>query len=154
MRNIPQFFICLCLVFASQLSCGTTELTRELSYAKTEVQCGDFLDELKKKPNNLIFLGCEKTNDAQLHVFKASYKVLGKDAVEIERYLQKYFQMPKLRFVCCGWEMSPDRGTYKNSKGFDYQIMMRSEETLINNRSDWGKIPFFYIEVILPLEEP
>lgn len=152
MRKINLFFICLCLVFLSGLSCRKTELTRELSYTKTEKPCGDFLAELKKKPNNLIFLGCEDSG-SYLKALTAKYKVLGKDAAEIESYFQKHFQMPKLHFACCGWELSPDKGTYKNSKGLEYKIEMFSEETLIKDRNDWEKIPFFYIDVTLYLEE-
>lgn len=144
MQKLAQVFTCLVLILASGSSCPEI---------KTQRQCGDFLAEFSKKPKHIIFLDCQETNDAQIKVLKASYKVSGKDAAETEAYLQRYFQMPKLSFVCCGWETGRDQGKYKNDQGFDYQIYMFSEETLINDRNDWGKIPFFYISVILPLEE-
>jgi hypothetical protein len=152
-------YICLGFFLVHGLS-QNIALAEAEDNGKTEQSCGDFLNELGKSPERLIFLDCQKTTEAQLDVLKATYKVSGEDAADIESYLQQSFQMPHLKFVCCGWEPGPGRGSYKpgaatnNSSGFEYQITMWSEETLIDDRSDWNKIPFFYVAVILPLEQP
>ncbi|MCP2726995.1 hypothetical protein [Limnofasciculus baicalensis] len=64
--------------------------------------------------------------------------------------------MSELRFLCCGWEAvrrienanSPSYGSFKDSRGYKYKVSMFSQETLINARQDWHKIPFFYVDVI------
>ncbi|MFY9226130.1 MAG: DUF4952 domain-containing protein [Blastocatellia bacterium] len=151
MQKIIYIFISLFLL--SQLSCVKTLVADELN-KKNKTECDDFLAKIGKKPKDLLFIECERTNQSQIDVFKASYKVLGTNAAQVENYLQNTFQMPKLHFVCCGWETSPDKGIYKNSEGFDYQIEMWSEETIIGDRNEWEKIHFFYVSVTLPLEKP
>jgi hypothetical protein len=70
--------------------------------------------------------------------------------------------MSKLKFLCCGWEPVPvtengvessRTGSYKDQHGYYYDILMHSPETLINERQDWQKIPFFYVRVTAFLED-
>lgn len=126
----------------------------------TEPHCRDFLQHLHKKPAHLVFVGCEPGRDAQIRVLKARYRVAGADAAGVERYLHQHSKMPKLRFVCCGWEpelrgnTSNNRGTLTNLQGLPFDVIMGSAETLVADRQQWKKIDWFYVTVTEPLEEP
>lgn len=127
---------------------------------QAEPQCGDFLSRIGKKPQDLQFISCKKTKEQQLNALQAIYRVPGSKAVEVEKGLVKNFQMPKLRFVCCGWESSsnsphPSReGSFRDSERNPYWVRMHSEETIAHKRANWSKISYFIVTVTLPLEEP
>ncbi len=147
---------------------GTTLITLLTSTANSqmlsqgETDCKDMMAILVDKPQELQFLECKPTKHMQLNVLETSYQVPGKDAGEVEKFLQQKFKMSKLRFLCCGWEPIeviknenyPGYGGYRDSLGYNYQIRMFSGETLINQRQDWKSIPFFYIRVIKFIESP
>lgn len=124
--------------------------------------CEDFLAKLGDKPEELEFSGCKKYQKFSREALESRYTVTGKDAASVERFLQQKFQMPELRFLCCGWEQvrrientnSPGYGSFRDSRGYKYQVTMFSQETLITERSDWHNIPFFYVDVTLYLEQP
>ncbi len=63
------------------------------------------------------------------------------------------FSMPKLRFVCCGWEALGGRGFYKFND-YSMGVTMYSSESLIMDRNHWAEIPKFIVEVTLYLEQP
>ncbi len=123
-----------------------------------EPKCGDFLSFIGKKPKDLQFLNCEKTKENQIYVLKASYQVSGAQAPGVEAALVESFQMPRLRFICCGWESFSKNsgqspwGEYESNQGDRYTISMFSQETLLDRRTDWEKINAFYITVIFPIE--
>ncbi|HBE58733.1 MAG TPA: DUF4952 domain-containing protein [Cyanobacteria bacterium UBA11149] len=124
--------------------------------------CEDFLAKLGNKPEELEFAGCKKYKKFSLEALEARYKVTGKDAPKVERFLQQKFQMSELRFLCCGWEPvrrientnSPGYGSFRDSRGYEYEVSMFSQETLIDERQDWQNIPFLYVDVTLYLEQP
>ncbi len=124
-------------------------------YAAKEPVCADFLAELNKKPPHLEYQGCKKNDTHQMY-FEAEYRASGVHAASVEAYLIKTFDMPKLRFVCCGWESSngeTSNGQFHRLAGPDqyaddhvYLVTMGSVETL---QKDWQKIPYFQVTVRL-----
>jgi Domian of unknown function (DUF4952) len=120
------------------------------------------MTRLVGKPTQLTFLSCQAIQGAQIRSLEARYQVTGKDAALVEAFLQQKFQMSPLRFVCCGWEPGkreqdsrlPRLGQYRDQQGYNYQITMHSGETLVTQRQDWAKIPFFYVKVTKFLEDP
>jgi hypothetical protein len=116
--------------------------------------CGDFLAAVGHKPEELEFLGCEKGSHAQLAVLRARYRARGADAAMVEEYLVFYSGMPRLRFACCGWENA--RGGYGRltKDAEEYSVSMCSDESLYSSRSEWFKIPLFYVVVEFFLEVP
>ena len=61
--------------------------------------------------------------------------------------------MPKLKFVCCGWEPLGSRGFYKFN-GYSMSVTMYTSESLIKDMNLWKDIPKFIVEVTLYLVEP
>lgn len=116
--------------------------------------CGDFLARWDKKPAALKFAGCETGEIQQVGVLTSSYTVQGADAIEIEKVLQREFGMAPLRFLCCGWEVSPAKGQvaphygkFVDPKGAEFKVSMYGGETLVRDRKNWHKIPEFRIKV-------
>lgn len=129
------------------------------SFGSTKPQCGNFLKFLSKQPKHLVFLECKNEHDAQVKVLRARYRVSGVHAASVERYFVQQTGMQKLVFLCCGWETVPNQagnryGYLKSQFEFDYEIDMGSGETVYSRRTDWNKIPWFYLTVQLPLESP
>ncbi|MFK3646107.1 DUF4952 domain-containing protein [Pseudomonas protegens] len=52
-------------------------------------ECGDFLKAMTDPPKSLEFFRCESRPQDQGAPLTASYRVKGKDAHEVERYLQR-----------------------------------------------------------------
>lgn len=103
----------------------------------------------------LTFMSCEKTFDHQLQVLETWYQVNGENARFVENYLEKKYNMGKLKFICCGWEIGlvdgvKGYGDYKDKANYNHSVRMYSEETLKEN---WEKI-IFYVQDILYLEGP
>lgn len=122
--------------------------------------CGDFLARWNKKPAALKFIQCETWERAQVSTLTSSYTVQGADAIEIEKFLQRQFGMTPLRFLCCGWEVSPAKGgvsphygRYIDPEGAKFEVSMSSGETLLNSRRAWHKIPEFHIQITTYLGE-
>jgi hypothetical protein len=124
-------------------------------------QCGDFLSAINQKPKYLDFVGCEKTERHGLAALESQYQVKGINAKSVEGFFVKTAQMPKLRYLCCGWESTPENpktdrrtGTYKSGSNL-YEISMSSGETTTGKRrASWPKIPAFHVEAVLYLESP
>lgn len=166
MKKLPLIVVGTSLL---ALSIGLSLFTYSLvSQANQEVQlkaqitCKDFLLEFGDKPQELEFLECERTKYFQLDSLVARYRVSGKDAATVESFLQQKFKMSKLKFLCCGWEpvfvmengdYSSGDGSYMDKYGYRYTIDMHSEETLVNERQDWGNIPVFHVKVVAILED-
>ena len=118
--------------------------------------------DLVGKLTAIEFLECKVTLQSHVKVLKAKYRVKGTEADLAERFLQQKFKMTELKFVCCGWSPvivsqtgnRPGNGQIRDSKGYSYEITMYSEETVLNQRQDWVKIPLFYIKVTKFLESP
>ena len=132
--------------------------TKELS----EPQCADFLAQLNHKPPSLEFVSCEKTTIHGLRALAAEYRVAGENAARVEAYFVKTSRMPKMRFMCCGWESMPPPnklatqsliGVYKKN-AIEYAVTMASPETLVNQRKRWHEIPYFQVKIVRYLESP
>ena len=63
----------------------------------------------------------------------------------------KSFRLPRLKFLCCGWETRPVQ--FRDSAGHEYSIFMGSTETIVTRRADWRKIAEFEITVERLTEE-
>lgn len=134
--------------------------------AGTEPVCGDFLAMAGKKTIHLEFMGCEPDKNAQLRVLRALYRVPGRDAIEVEKYLVAETGMKPLSFICCFWEPIPGEGGRYGYLPHDqwpgsedailnqYEVSMASEETLHNTRAKWPQISWFHVSVTLFLETP
>lgn len=121
--------------------------------AQAELRCEDFLAKLSDKPASVELLECTQDIAAQGKPFVARYRVKGSDAREAEQYMGRRFDLPKLRYICCGWDSTPY--FYRdNTTGLGYMLGMASEETPVNERDSWPEIKFFYIDVSLATEDP
>ena len=79
---------------------------------------------------------------------EAAYRVTGRDAACAEQFMQEWFAIPPLKFVCCYWEMGVYWVSYRDQRtDVEYYVRMSSEETLHNQREAWGDIGYFYIAV-------
>lgn len=146
------------------LACAWVPLAMMVAALASPVQaaepvCGDFLARAGHKPAHLQFTGCEPGHSAQIRVLRATYRVAGRFAAGVETALIQTTGMPPLRFICCGWESPPDGqgvryGRFPGSHGFDHEVHMHSEETLVDQRADWPAIGSFHVQVELPLESP
>lgn len=124
------------------------------SAASASPECADFLRAMAEPPPSLEFLRCESAPASQGAPLTASYRVKGRDAHEVERYLQREMGLEHdLRFVCCGWETQGFISYRDKASDRRYQIGMGSEETPYNQRQDWDKIGYFYVTVVFYTEE-
>jgi hypothetical protein len=53
---------------------------------------------------------------------------------------------------CCLWESTEN--SYRDKSGRVFMISMATEETTITSRSQWAKIPYFYVVVDWYPKEP
>lgn len=128
------------------------------SPASASAACGDFLQEIARKPPGLEFVECVKGDNTQLRSLVARYRVPGSQAGEVERYLIRHARMAGLRRYCCVWEPSvrekPRYGSFPSPSGSHYEVSMESGETTIRHRAKWREIPWFHVLVTLYLDEP
>ena len=126
--------------------------------ASASITCGDFLAALAKKPQHLAFVECKAGRLHQLRALIASYRVRGEHAAGVEAYLHRHAKMAMLRFYCCGWEPNvrskPRWGQLRDRHGNWFEVSMSSQEGVVAARKDWRRIDWFYVTVLLPLEEP
>lgn len=158
----PIFLLAILLIFSVFISIFAVE---DESFTNTIVEnkepaCQDFLENINKKPKNLDFIECKKTVLHGDPALESKYRVKGSNALEVEAYFVKTAHMPVLRNICCGWESLPENpatkhpyGIYKSDEN-TYIVSMDSGETLITQRSNWYKIPYFNVTVILYLDSP
>ncbi|MBF0642835.1 DUF4952 domain-containing protein [Pseudomonas protegens] len=117
-------------------------------------ECADFLRDATDPPQVLEFVGCESAPQYQGAPLTATYRVEGRHAHEVERYLQRLSgEASYLKFVCCGWETTGFTYYRDKTTGRRYQLGMGSEETPYSRREQWGKIGYFYVRVVLYTEE-
>ncbi len=136
-------------------------LSTACSQQPTWPTCSDFLESWNKKPNTLTFTGCKRIENAQADRLVATYEVIGAQAEIVESALKEDFDMPALRFLCCGWETTyvptdaeraagtelSTQGRYIDGNGFDFYIDMGSTETLVQERENWSDIDKFYVRI-------
>ncbi len=117
-----------------------------------QASCDDLLAGLHKKPKQLEFVECKSRPDLQGKPLRATYRVKGANAAEVERYLSTAFGMQPLKNNCCLWESG--QRTFQGKDGRVYYLSMGSGETPITQRAEWRKIPYFYVEFSQETEEP
>jgi hypothetical protein len=134
--------------------------TATVSIQKNQSECVDFLEQLNKKPPNLVFEDCTVDTKQGSDVFTANYKVAGQYASAVEAYFVKTAGMPKMRRVCCIWEsLSANNVKRKTNHGLlrankkMYEISMGSE-TSVSQRSQWSSVPSFDVTVTWYRDEP
>ncbi|CAI8772275.1 MULTISPECIES: DUF4952 domain-containing protein [Pseudomonas] len=115
--------------------------------------CENFLSASGAYPKGIEYLGCHQEVEAQTAPLIATYKVKGSEAAVAEAYLQRTYGMGRLQFFCCMWDSLRHFHRDPHS-GIKYQVLMASEETLANQRSQWAQIEFFYITVSVDTLEP
>ena len=138
-KLIPGIFCVMLCIFAGS--------------AKAQPSCKDILAILSDKPEFVELLQCTQDNDAQGKPFVARYRVKGSDALKAEQYMSQSFGLPKLQYICCGWDST--FYFYRDQEtNLGYTLGMGSEETPVNDRDLWAQIKFFYINVFLFTEDP
>lgn len=116
--------------------------------ASTETSCGDFLRRFQAGPVpiQLEFIKCSEGQGGQV-VRTAEYRVRGDRADVVEAFLRKTYSMNELQFVCCGWEPKSGKNGHFEVGDHYFLVSMHSEETLVDDRTRWGEIPFFSVTV-------
>lgn len=121
------------------------------------VPCGDLLKEYATRPDYLEFVGCEE-GEGQL-VVRAEYRVMGRDAQSVERYLVENYEMGPLKWICCGWENQGKNGSftheaitkvnpfYRVSISMFASGEMEDEKGDISLEFDRNQIPYFTVWV-------
>jgi len=120
--------------------------------ARAESGCGDFLAALHQKQKDLVFQGCKQRTDLQGGPWEASYRVAGSRAAEVESHLAREFNIKRLQRTCCLWESA--QNSYRDKQGRLFVISMSTEETTIDSRNQWAKIPYFYVKMDRYREDP
>lgn len=116
-----------------------------MSCGQSNEDCTDFLNIWDKKPASLEFLGCERVEKLPAVLLVTSYSVKNTEAKEVEDLLHNEFNMPRLRFLCCGWENRP--ASYKHSDGFEYKISMYSYGEPSNDEFAWEDYAEYRVDV-------
>jgi hypothetical protein len=119
---------------------------------RTDGSCGDLLAAIDKKPANLEYVECKARADLQGAPQQASYRVTGAHAAEVESYLAKELSVTALHRTCCVWESTEN--SFRSKEGRLFVIAMATEETKIDRREEWSKIPSFTVTVNLYREDP
>lgn len=136
--------------------------------ATLSVQCADFLALLRRKPAGLEFVGCQRIEQYGSKALQADYRVRGAQAEAVEAQLVRTAGMPRLRFICCGWDSAPRNPRTQRGYGVyplpaqlrasadmaQLHISMGSGETLVNRRSAWPSLGYFSVTALLYLESP
>lgn len=124
-----------------------TLLTVSSSSPNANTTCRDYLAQWQLKPEHLEFQRCQPARQVD-HPSKltAIYRVTGSQAAGVEDFLHEEFGMTRIRHICCHWHGHP-WGNYQDAAGQSYSVLMYSEETLLQERSDWPQIPTFTVVV-------
>jgi hypothetical protein len=122
--------------------------------------CTDFLAKLGQKPKALEFVGCKRVRLFGVAALQSDYRVKGAYAGPVESHFVKTAGMPRLRFICCGWESVPPDVRAQRTYGMysanerSYAVSMASGQTLINQRSALHDVDQFSVTVVLYLVQP
>lgn len=119
---------------------------------RADGSCGDLLAAIDKKPANLEFVECKERSDLQGAPQRASYHVTGAHAADVESYLAKELTVKALHRTCCVWESTEN--SFRDKDGRLFVIAMSTEETTIDRREEWSKIPSFTVTVSRYREDP
>ncbi len=141
-------------------TCLTHAIVPRTPASTTVPVCSDFLAKLGQKPKNLEFVGCKRVRLFGVAALQSDYRVKGAYAGPVESHFVKTAGMPRLRFICCGWESVPldvraqrTYGLYTSGER-SYAVSMVSGQTLINQRSALHTVDHFNVTVVLYLTQP
>jgi hypothetical protein len=123
-----------------------------LLVAQNDSTCGDLLAAIQKKPTSLEFQSCRQRADLQGKPDEADYRVPGSHAAEVENFLAKEAGLKRLQRTCCIWESV--KNPFEDRSGQRLEITMATEETTIDKKKQWAKIPYFYVKVYRYRELP
>ncbi|MDR5810526.1 DUF4952 domain-containing protein [Caballeronia sp. LZ019] len=111
--------------------------------------CGDLLSEMKLQRSDIEFVRCEYQSGDGADGLKATYRVAGKDILNVENWLIRSAGVMRLRFACCGWETSD--GVIKDRKGSTYYIGMGGEAYfdghMYDTRKELTRMPYINLYV-------
>jgi Domian of unknown function (DUF4952) len=152
---VPRAVLCLALLCA----CSRAQASVPRASANTGPPlCTDFLAKLNQKPKNLEFIGCKPVRLFGTSALQSDYRVKGAFAGPIEGHLVRTAGMPRLRFICCGWESVPvdvraqrTHGAYTAGER-SYAVSMASQETLVRQRNALHRVDYFWVTVVLYLD--
>jgi uncharacterized protein DUF4952 len=119
---------------------------------RADGSCSDLLAAIDKKPAALEFVECKERPDLQGAPQQASYRVSGAHAADVERDLAKDLAVKTLHRTCCVWESVEN--SFRDKNGRLFVIAMATEDTKIDQREEWGKIPYFFVTVNLYRDDP
>ncbi|MFK8068983.1 MAG: DUF4952 domain-containing protein [Gammaproteobacteria bacterium] len=111
--------------------------------AEDQIECIDFLEAWNMKSSGLKFLGCQQIEKLPAVLLQATYSVNSSDAKNVEDILYEKFSMPRLRFVCCGWETKEVTYTTRNDV---YAINMYSMGEF-KESAEWESFTEFHVTV-------
>jgi hypothetical protein len=149
--------VALCILPWIYLTLDRSKSANKQEHTLVAGECGDLLTTIVAKPKSIEFVKCEVISTVD--ELRASYRVPGKDAVSVEKFLQHQFGMAQLQPICCGWtpvipqqigSSQPAPGRYIDRHGSHYEITLYSGEWDIDGpstRPHWRKKPFFHLEV-------
>jgi hypothetical protein len=122
---------------------GSAAIAR--SQPDTATACADFLAQMHKKPAHVQFIRCIYEPERQGKPLRAIYSVSGTYAARTEAWLIKTVGLNRLKRSCCQWDSAAAQ--FKSAQGRDFAIAMVSDETGVDKRTQWHKIPRFEIIV-------
>jgi hypothetical protein len=150
----------LALLLTAGINARAARPRNAASVIANEITCGDFLGQSNKKPPALEFVRCEKILQYGTPALVAHYRVAGINAAAVETSLIKSARMPRLRFLCCGWESAPispkshaRTGVYA-VHGQRFEVTMTSGESTVHKRQRWAEIPYFTVKITVYTELP
>ncbi|QTR53654.1 DUF4952 domain-containing protein [Thiothrix unzii] len=114
----------------------------------TEPECEDFLAKMDWKIAGLVYQSCHREVNSQTRKAIATYRVEGKYATVVEQLFRERTGMPAMKFACCGWEVQGASSFGTEIPGTVYGVFMMSDETGINERGMWDKIPSFTVKLL------
>lgn len=145
-------YICLFLIIILNTFINCKNIKNDIQKNDiNKISNNDLLEKYLNKPKHLEFIEYKSKNEQIIE--SSLYRLEGKYAAIVEKYLKNKCKMGKLKFICCGWEPRDGKhGYFKKDEYFkekglyrSYIVSMYSEETLINKRKNWAEIKYFYV---------
>jgi Domian of unknown function (DUF4952) len=141
--------IAICCSGSATLADSQFEPPAPIQTQQSTGTCGNLLAEIVTVPTKMKFVECRIVSNGDI-ANTAKYRVLAKDAEEIEAWLGRNFGMAKMSFICCGWMVrlnGEEEGVYQKGKT-RYQISMYSEQENGTNRREWPKSEITFLVMV------
>jgi hypothetical protein len=105
-------------------------------------ECEDLWKKYGTVPKGVVFENCQKETGQTIK--RATYKVAGEEAEEVEAFLIEKYGIGKLHFVCCGWESkNGQNGTIRHkaikkmNPFYDLDIVMFASAEKQDENGEW-----------------